>query len=279
VPTIIGALILPFLLLLLVALDWRDRRRKAANRDQPLPRPQEYPNPEQYRSAELRYWRSQNRLGVGALVFAACAVIAAAFTWLATQGQLEVLRSEQRPWIYADVVPFGPIVRNISAGYTMQVAFVVHNTGHLPAMYVWAAAGGMVQPSVSQLIDGQNVACRQRDAVPYQAGTNGNTVFPGQTLALPQGVEIDKATWDKVLTLNKAVRVPGGSATITGCIDYQVPGDAKHHHTRFAYAVGQKIDNDPTGIGMRSLPDDPTSVTVDHLAIQGWPVGGTAASD
>jgi hypothetical protein len=263
---VVAFLVIGVLIGLVVALDWRDRRRTTGDRDQPTPilRDQEYPKENQRRAAEMHYWRWQNRLGAGALVFAAGAVIAAAFTWHATQGQLEELRSEQRPGVYADVVPSGPIVRNIAGGYTIQVAFVVHNTGHLPAMYVWPAAGGMVQPSVSQLVDGQNFACRQRDAVPYQIGTNGNTVFPGQTLTLPQGVGIDKATLDEVLTLNKAVRVPGASATITGCIDYQVPGDAKHHHTRLAYNVGQKIDNDPTG--MRSLPDDPTSVPVIALS-------------
>ncbi len=219
--TLTTALIVGALIALVAVLDWRDRHRTVANRDRPAPHPQQYPNEEQHRATEQRYWRWQTRLGTGALLFAAGAVIAAAFTWNATQGQLEVLRSEQRPWVYADVVPYGPIVRNISGGYTIQVAFVVHNTGHLPAMYVWPAAGGMVQPSVPQLIEGQNIACRQRDAVPYRPGTNGNTIFPGQTLALPQGIGVDKATWDAVIALNKAVNSTGVSAAITGCIDYQ----------------------------------------------------------
>jgi hypothetical protein len=277
-PKITACLIIGTLIGLIVVLNYRDQRRNRVGRVQevPMPRDPEYPSVEQHRAAELGFFRWQIRLGVVTLLFAAGAVAAAVFTWQATQGQLEVLRSEQRPWIYADVVPFGPIIRNVSGGYNVQAAFVVHNTGHLPAMFVWVAAGGMVQPSVPQVIAGQNYTCRQRDAVPYQTGTNGSTLFPGQTLTLPQGIGVDKPTWDQAIALNDSA---GVAATITGCIDYQVPGDAKHHHTRFAYMVGQKIDNDPTGINLRLLPTDPTVVPLDRLVFQGWPVGSVFSAD
>ena len=102
-PKLTAALIVGGLITLVAVLDWRDRQRSTANRDQPepVPRPQQYPTEEQHRSTEQRFWRRQTGLGVGALLLTFGAVVAAAFTWRATQGQLQELRSEQRPWVYA----------------------------------------------------------------------------------------------------------------------------------------------------------------------------------
>lgn len=164
--------------------------------------------------------------------------------WQVMRGQLDEMRVEQRPWVYADITPGDAVFRNQSGGLTFVIAFTVHNTGHLPAMYVSPDIEGYLSGEEgkvgSQLVaDHQNRRCGYPVQQPGATDQLGTTVFPGQNLSIGTSFGITQSEIDFVtkLTIEKTGNVmqfmtPWG----VGCVRYRSP-DGSPHQTGVAFII------------------------------------------
>jgi hypothetical protein len=182
--------------------------------------------------------------------------------------QLEETRAEQRPWVYADITPAKQIFWNQSGGLTFVIRFTLHNTGHLPASYVWPDIEGFLSGEEgkvsSQLLRShQKKVCERQLERPAAADQPGTTVFPGQTVDDGVSFGISKAKIDEVRNLavntvgtDELFMVPWG----VGCIRYRSP-DGGSHQTGFAFFVS-RTETGKDGVFI--LPRDPTVVPIGH---------------
>jgi hypothetical protein len=213
----------------------------------------------------------------GTCLAAILAGVAAYVFWCqlgAMQDQLDEMRAEQRPWVYAEAAsPDGPFYRNQSGGFTLDVGFTLHNTGHLPALYVSPDIDGYLPFGKESPRDWQRRHCAPKLEQPKAMGDQiGVTVFPGQTVHSGRGAgfkpeEIDalKRKWRK----NAHKEMDHFIAWVVGCIRYRAP-DGSFHQTGVAYQVGRGGD---------VLPPDPTGVPTSEITLDPWIAGGMAYSD
>jgi hypothetical protein len=196
------------------------------------------------------------------------------------QGQLEEMRYEQRPWIYADIGPGGRIFRNQSGGLTFTVAFRFHNIGHLPAMYVSPDIEGYLSGE-GGVVGSQTVRERQRKRCglslqqPNGPDQIGVTVFPGQSVLFGASIGITTDEIDDVRKRDQKIGrisdffpTPWGA----GCIRYRSP-DGAVHQTGIAFTISMRK---PGNEGAWALRIDPTSIDPQNLIIAQWIEGGTA---
>jgi hypothetical protein len=197
--------------------------------------------------------------------------------------QLSEMRAEQRPWVYADITPGEQIFWDQSGGLTFSVRFTWHNTGHLPASYVWPDMEGFLSGEEgkvgSQLFrPRQKKVCERKLEQPTAADQLGTTVFPGQTVDARVSFGISKAKIDAVRNL--AIKTAGTDEFFMapwgiGCIRYHSP-DGGSHQTGFAFAV-DRIETGKDGVF--DLPKDPTVVPMAQLVIRPWIEGGAWYAD
>jgi len=184
------------------------------------------------------------------------------------QGQLNEMKVEQRPWVYADIGVGGAIYRNQGGGVTIPIVFALHNTGHLPASYVYPDIEAILPAGVGSKIakERQQKRCApilQQAAVSDQIGT---TVFPGQTVKFGVGAGI---SLEEIETAKKAWEEHGGKqmdflmAWVAGCIRYRSP-DGEVHQTGTVFTIGMKK---PGKEGVYALPVDPTSVDAESIIL------------
>jgi hypothetical protein len=169
--------------------------------------------------------------------------------------------ASKRAWIYADFVPWNQIATDQNGDLTISINFVMHNTGHEPAVNVYPAADVRIAQKPDEVVSAQRHICDKRQNDKSAERVLGSTVFPGQTFVVGDKLHMAKDDWMK--------RQSHGAAgpLILGCIDYQSSGNPTRHTTGFAFFVGLLNDKDNT-IG--ALPIDPSSVPVSHLAILNW---------
>lgn len=193
------------------------------------------------------------------------------------RGQLDEMRDEQRPWVYADIGIAGKPYRTQSNGVAFRIGFMVHNVGHLPAFYVSPdlesflfgidaqSSEGAIRPRQKKLCDTPLQQPAARDQL-------GGTVFPGQASPFSGIVSISEAEIESIKRKwsNSGLIpiIPWG----VGCIRYKAP-DGGNHQTGFAFSIGMA---NPGQVGMRVLPLDPTTVDPSQLIIAPWVEGGTA---
>jgi hypothetical protein len=171
------------------------------------------------------------------------------------------------------------VFRNQFGGLTFQIKFTFHNTGHLPAMYVFTDPGRLSfwrrrarwAPHWSP--NRQKRRCQSRLQQPGAVDQLGTTVFPGQTPSTEIGFGIDQGKIDFVNRLE--VEKTGTAMQIitpwgVGCIRYRSP-DGALNQTGFAFIVNR---TEPGREGTFALPSDPTNVPASQLAISPWIEGG-----
>lgn len=189
--------------------------------------------------------------------------------WYVMSGQLAEMRAEQRPWVYANIGVGGKIFRNISGGYTIPVAFILHNTGRAPAQLVSLVFAANTMPYLHRagklmVLSDERRVCAKGEKNFHATNKTGATVFPGEKL--PSGINpgIPSSKWSPF------VRDGFGPAIlIYGCIIYQRPGNVPLGVTGFAITVDRAKPDHPGAVF--ALPADPTSVPVTQLRMDGWP--------
>lgn len=188
----------------------------------------------------------------------------------AMQGQVDEMRAQQRPWVFAEKPKFvKPITRNSAGVWEVTIEFELQNIGHLPAMN----AVPIVQSPMPTYNDGdiiekfQNKQCKERSDGAWLV--TGETIFPSQKVKRPITIGI----WpeDRAIALAKINHV---DPWIIGCIAYLAP-DKTVHFTRFAYIVSQEDD----GYRTKWLPIDDGSVPPDRIRVEPISAKGSFAAD
>jgi hypothetical protein len=194
--------------------------------------------------------------------------------------QVELMQTDTRPWVYADLRSGGAIYRNQSGGLTIPIIFTLHNTGHLPALYV--------SPDIEGYLDGtdgkvgsqtarerQQKRCNSPLQQPAASDQIGVAVFPGQVVPFGINIGITETEIDNVkrFVLDKTGKEdsflgPWG----TGCIRYRSP-NGEFHQTGAAFTI---LMIKPGQAGQFALPIDPTGIDPRNIMIAPFIVGGTA---
>jgi hypothetical protein len=203
-------------------------------------------------------------IAMGAIISAGVGVL----QWRTLTNQVNEMRVEQRAWVYTEAVPDTSIVHQAD-GFLIAVRFILHNTGHLPAIYAWPVTDGFILGDPNDVLARQRKVCEKRRHVKRSASLAGTTVFPGQVANINKGVSISQADWDKAVA---AKRQAGVVPVIVGCVDYQIPGDSDRHQSYFAYILTQKF---APGL----IPADPTNIPAGQLSFDAWIEGGSFAAD
>jgi hypothetical protein len=193
------------------------------------------------------------------------------------QGQLDEMKAEQRPWVYADIGIGGKAYKTQSNGIGFPIGFMFHNTGHMPAFYVSAdiegyLSGGDNQSAVTSVRDRQKRRCDpplQQSAASDQIGV---TVFPGQAVPFGASIAISETEIDNVKKLSAGLPITPLSPWGVGCIRYRTP-DGIGHQTGVAFTIGMIK---PGVDGQFVLPSDPTTIDPRQLIIMPWIEGGIA---
>lgn len=182
------------------------------------------------------------------------------------RGQLHEMQTEQRPWVYADFGPNGKIYRNQSGGFSIPVAFALHNTGHLPAQFVAPIVVAQVfgPGPLSRIVAAQKRICAE--GIKKRRSPGWGTVFPGQTVPVETAAPISAQEWRSHIMDGF---VPG--VFIYGCIIYQ---SAKGHFssTGFAFSVERAQTNGVAALN-QAFPSDPTEAPAKQLRFAGIPDG------
>jgi hypothetical protein len=160
------------------------------------------------------------------------------------QNQLDEMKFEQRPWVYADIGIRRAIYRNQGGGFTIPIFFVLHNTGHLPASYVSPDIEAYIPAGVGSQSANERQQRRCAHAAQQTSASDqiGTTIFPGQTVNLETGVGIDA---DEVETARKVWLERTGKQMdiltiwVVGCIRYRSP-DGDTHQTGTVFYLGMK---------------------------------------
>ena len=194
--------------------------------------------------------------------------------------QLNAALYEQRPWVYSDISVGGPIYRNQSGGLTIQITFLFHNTGHLPALYVspdvegyLSGEGGVVGSQSAR--DRQRKRCSRQLQQPLAADQIGTTVFPGQAVAFGAGVGITAAEMEDVQSRVRErmpTATPVISPWIVGCVRYRSPDGALHQSGVALTIAMRKPGSSATFV----LPVDSTEIDPRYLVVDPWIEGGTS---
>jgi hypothetical protein len=157
----------------------------------------------------------------------------------------------ERAWIPPISTISGPLAKD-GKGLKLTLTFIMRNTGHTPAMFVFPSAQLFLRKGgLPDYLAEQTRWCdrdRQQDFSPRNLGL---TIFPGDTRAVPLF---------NVTVLEEEVRektLPNGLLfpAVVGCINYQYVFSKEWHQSGFVYTI-RKRDGSPITIGELDIPPE-----------------------
>jgi hypothetical protein len=183
----------------------------------------------------------------------------------AAQKQLQVMRDQQRPWVYVDVSPADPVARSSEDGWNFSVKLTYRNVGQEAALHLWSTAKAVIITTLNaKLGDDQELLCSSNEG-PSDHTFAGSTLFPGQTLQAVSMVNVPTRPW-------KDTAKNGRALAVVGCVRYTA-GETQHR-SKFAYVFGLR-DN---GV-IKPLPIDLTAASPRNLDISRWFEDGAFDAD
>ena len=196
------------------------------------------------------------------------------------QNQLTEMKSEQRPWIYAEVGIGGKFYQTQSGDIGVPLIFKIHNTGHLPALFVEANIEGTISGEDGNLGSNLAKATQRKNCIDNTSRAKNNYgvgVFPNQEPTIAVVVSFKKSAIDAVTSLKK-MRFPDKASSemispwAAGCISYESP-DGSVHQTGIIVTFNRTIVGRD---GLSILPMDLLSVDPAHVHIDVWEEGSYA---
>ncbi|WP_400766192.1 hypothetical protein [Methylosinus sporium] len=171
--------------------------------------------------------------------------------WNITSRTLDEMRDEQRPWVYQAAQIKGRMIIE-EDNFVIPLTWTLSNVGHLPSFFTTITVKAKVEAFPANINKLRFAECDEILSRPWDK-QGGGSVFPGQTTD-PQG---HSPIISRKEYADLAADGQGPAIIAFGCVDYKIPGDGRHHQTRFVYLVGSTR---PLGIG--PLPVDPTSIDI-----------------
>jgi hypothetical protein len=179
----------------------------------------------------------------------ACATIFMAFfaylTFDAIRGQLNVMETEKRPWIYSVLTNAGPITWTSEKHAQIRFQHTMKNTGGSPAINVIFEIGGniLTKDNLFNSVPEQLVMCERARKRAKSDIHAGQTLFPDE-------IKIGSGSINEPNDFVRAWPNPNNvEYRIVGCVDYTfatLPGG--YGQTAFSYDITRKNDQGlPTG--------------------------------
>lgn len=158
--------------------------------------------------------------------------------------QIEEMRSDRRPWIYADISLAAPIEFDAS-GMRVTLKFGLHNTGREPARFVspeWQIYSGRV---TFDMLSMQKTLCEEIRARGIGRNTPGTTLFPGQEFTYLITTTMSRGIIDADLEAQAAAGTPSQwlntiSPVIVGCTTYRPVSGGQQYQTGFIFEMWDK---------------------------------------
>jgi hypothetical protein len=176
------------------------------------------------------------------------------------RGQLDEMRAEQRPWLFApSIVLTEQVIRDVN-GIQIPLGFVLTNSGHLPAsnVHVNLLARGTHLYHLTQYAAAERENCNQ----PLEF--IGFSVFPNFTTQLPvswttsiSNEEISTAAKDFAPELKRLWPM------ILACVVYRDPSGIDHHTPYILELVA--IAN---GVRSPLIPSEADELSKSHIILQ-----------
>jgi hypothetical protein len=148
----------------------------------------------------------------------------------AMQGQLDAMKTDQRPWVFADAVITTDLQWHDGRSPFTVLEYRIRNTGHSPALGAHVVATFFFGDETESEVALQSYCGNQKTNI-----SGGSPIFPGQSV-----------TWFKwvVQSANAAPVAPlppdNLSLEILGCINYTAVSDQTVHQTAFRFIVMQR---------------------------------------
>lgn len=132
------------------------------------------------------------------------------------QGQLDEMRDEQRPWVMADVKVIDEFRYNADGSANIGLAFLLHNTGHLPALNVFPNIAAISELSPSKVDPIFKAVCSDPG---YSMGLS---IFAGENPTFPISTNVNKSDLDDYWNKNPWFKGSFHPA-VAACILYRAP--------------------------------------------------------
>ncbi len=195
-------------------------------------------------------------LMVGVTAVAAVAAVASAvFFWMqltAMQAQLDVMQSENRPWLKAELFPSTNIM-DLPDGPWGFLQVKLTNVGNAPAGDVWVDFRLTAEPYDPMIMvnKSQEVKefCENNSAVSWRSlHSSSVTVFPNETYEHPVSLSLRKS--DVKGKLNKYERY---MVLLVGCAIYSSADATEWHRTGFSFVVGDSVKTNLISLTLPNL--------------------------
>ena len=162
----------------------------------------------------------------------------------AAQQQVELMQSEQRPWVKVTARADGPL-QMMGDLFVLPVAVTVRNEGHSPAFAVNVGSFLTVIPRIAgdEPREVMKRSCDDFRKANWNRHLASITLFPGEE----QGWDLGAFGGNNsviVIGPNEANQATSAAGTneigiwFVGCANYRIEGSEKRHQTRFMYRVG-----------------------------------------
>lgn len=185
--------------------------------------------------------------------------------------QIAEMRSEQRAWIFFDLVSGSGITYDKN-GLNVTLVYRLQNVGHYPARNVQVISGLLVKgPNIDPLGYQRRICKRARRE---QSSRDGISIFPGANLPVQS---TDYFTGQPPLDTTSSKPGKPIELIIVGCVDYLMPGDTTHHQTGFAYEIMRYRPEYPTKTFAISIDDGPLQPS--EIAARDWDDGRAYYAD
>jgi hypothetical protein len=207
-------------------------------------------------------------------IFTLALAVFAAYAWKeskrgteAIEGQLRVMRDQNRPWIRANITIARPIMFTDwakSKFLNVPLLFELKNFGNIPAINIRVTT--LVSPhpgnAAKQVLDAsEGVACKQSRELADSDKIGGVASFPGESIAIESVAGTGPIYQDGQPTV----------FSVLGCIDYTY-SDNRHGQTGFRKRLGRVEGNFVVGLPfVTGTPDTSGGPISAELLAKGYP--------
>jgi hypothetical protein len=166
-----------------------------------------------------------------------------------TERQLNLMERQidaaERPWVVVSFNPIGPLRFEDGEG-SIQVQITFKNAGHTPAIRVATYSEDYFPNTAEEIQEKQNIIC---NSVAYNTGNLGDTIFPGESIAIERDVYFSS---EEVAKGNLPIKGLGlfRNPTIAVCVNYKFSFDLE---TNLRSSLTWQLLKKPNG--SRIMPD------------------------